>query len=91
MAVYLITYDLKKAGQNYDALYKEIKSFGDWWHYLESTWLVDTNLSAQTMSDRIRKVTDSNDLHLVIKLNRGTDYQGWLPKEAWDWINQRLR
>ncbi|HJV46608.1 MAG TPA: hypothetical protein VJ824_12915 [Bacillota bacterium] len=89
MAVYLITYDLKNAsGHDYSALHDKIKSFGAWWHYLESTWLVDTTMSAQTMSDEIRKVYQP-EYHLVIKLT-GLDYQGWLPKEAWDWVKSRL-
>ena len=35
--VYSITYDLNKNGQNYDDLYKTIKSLGEYCHYLDST------------------------------------------------------
>ena len=43
-----INYDLNQPGQNYDELHEAIKSCcGVWWHYLDSTWLVDTNLTAQ--------------------------------------------
>src|SRR5690606_4822099 len=45
--IYAINYDLKRPGQNYDELHKAIKNLGDWWHYLGSTWLVDTNLNAK--------------------------------------------
>ncbi len=45
--IYAINYDLKRPGQDYKALYEAIKTCGDWWHYLGSTWLVDTSLSAQ--------------------------------------------
>lgn len=88
MTVYCVSYDLNKAGQNYNALYEELKKAGTWWHYLDSTWLIDTSLTAQSLSDRLLKHIDSNDRLLVIKVTR--DYQGYLPKEAWDWINQRV-
>src|SRR5690606_8277563 len=51
--IYAINYDLKRPGQNYDELHKAIKNLGDWWHYLGSTWLVDTNLNAKGVWDRL--------------------------------------
>jgi hypothetical protein len=45
MTIYSINYDLKKPGRDYEGLYTAIKGCGDWWHYLESTWLVDTALN----------------------------------------------
>lgn len=50
--VYLITYDLKKPGQDYSNVHDAIKSCGTWWHYLESTWLVDSYLTAEQISSR---------------------------------------
>lgn len=86
--VYLITYDLNRPGQNYDGLYKAIKKLGAWWHYLDSTWLVDTNLSSDQIYARIKPHVDDNDHFLIIKVTR--DYTGWLPKKAWEWIKQRV-
>lgn len=85
--IYAINYDLKRPGQNYDALYKAIKGCGDWWHFLGSTWLVDTNLTAAGIWERIRPHVDANDFFLVIGVTR--DYEGWLSQEAWDWIKSR--
>jgi len=85
--IYAINYDLKRPGQNYDALHNAIESCGDWWHFLGSTWLVDTTLTAQGVWDRIALQVDANDRVLIIGVTR--DYQGWLPQEAWDWITSR--
>lgn len=85
--IYAIDYDLKRPGQNYEALHEAIKSFGAWWHYLDSTWMVDTSLNAAGVWKKLEPHVDGNDYLLVIGVTR--DYQGWLPKEAWDWINQR--
>lgn len=85
--IYSINYDLKKPGRNYEKLYAAIKSCGAWWHHLESTWLVDTNLSAHHVWERIRFHVDQNDSVLIIGVTK--DYSGWLPKRAWDWLNAR--
>ena len=85
--IYAINYDLKRPGQNYEELYKAIKDCGAWWHYLGSTWLVDTNLTGKGVWERLAPHVDKNDRVLVIRVAR--DYQGWLPQDAWDWINSR--
>ena len=54
---------------------------------LGSTWLVDTSLRASGVWDRLAPHVDKNDFFLVIGVT--TDYQGWLPQDAWDWINSR--
>jgi len=90
MSCLLITYDLNKPGQNYDDLYKEIKGLGaSWWHYLDSTWLVSTNLTADQAASRLLKVLDKSDHVLVLNVT-GDDHQGWLPQEAWNWIKKHL-
>lgn len=86
--VYLITYDLNKAGQNYDGLYKAIIALGGpskCWHYLDSNWLVETSYSTSQISEKLLKETDKNDHLLVVRVLK--DYHGWLPKDAWDWIS----
>lgn len=85
--IYAINYDLKKPGQNYDSLYTAIKSLGPWWHYLGSTWLVDTNLIANAIWQKLEPHVDKNDFVLIIGVTK--DYAGWLPPKAWDWIKER--
>lgn len=89
MPALLITYDLNKPGQDYEGLSEEIKSFGAWWHYLDSTWIVDTNLSVSSAADRIRAKVDSSDHFLVLNIT-GDASQGWLPQDAWDWISKHV-
>lgn len=87
--VYQISYDLRKPGQDYSDLHEAIKALGSWWHYLESSWLVDTHLNAAQIFDRLNGHIDQNDLMLIIGVTN--DYAGWLPKDAWEWIRQRSR
>jgi len=83
----MVTYDLKKPGKDYGALHEAIKSLGVWWHYLESTWLVDTAFSTKQAWDKIASCIDRNDFLLIIEVK--SNYQGWLPKDAWDWMSNR--
>ncbi len=85
--IYAINYDLKRPGQNYEALHDAIKGCGAWWHYLGSTWLVDTTLTADAIWNRLANRVDKNDFFLIIKISR--EYSGWLPEDAWKWLNER--
>ncbi|MER9592879.1 hypothetical protein NKI94_29580 [Mesorhizobium australicum] len=86
--IYAINYDLKRPGRNYEALHEAIKNCGDCWHFLGSTWLVDTALNAQGVWSRLEPNMNESDFFLVIGVTRDY-YQAWLPQEAWDWIDSR--
>ena len=84
--VYLVGYDLNKAGKNYDGVYTAIKeSSTAWWHYLDSTWIIKSNLTVQQVYDKIKPETDDNDRFLVIEVKNNK--QGWLTQDAWDHLN----
>lgn len=69
MANILIGYDLNKAGKDYANLINAIKSLGpDWWHCLDSTWIIRTTLSAIAVRDSLAGHIDSNDEILVINI-----------------------
>ncbi len=86
---YLITYDLKKPGQNYSELYAAIKNEGDWQHPLESTWVVKVGsfATANNIYERLRPKIDQNDFLFVVEITK-QDRQGWLAKTFWTWLNE---
>lgn len=88
LRAYAINYDLKAPGRNYEPLYEAIKQSGPWCHYLESTWLVASVEDATQIWTRLAKQIDPNDLMLIIEVRNNV--QGWLPKDAWEWINQNV-
>ncbi len=87
--VYIITYDLRKEGQNYDALYKKIMSLGQTLHPLQNLWFLDTAYDLNTISDQIRTVVDSNDYIFTAQLYKNS-YSAWMITGAHDWLNARL-
>ncbi len=89
MSIYIISYDLNKPDQNYTRLHQEIKRLGDWWHYLDSTWLVDSSLNSSQIWNQLKSAIDKNDSLLIVKITN--DYTGWLPKKAWEWINSHIK
>lgn len=68
MGTYIIGYDLNKSGKDYDGLIGAIKSLsGTWWHHLDSTWIVVSDLSAKQIRDALRVHLDSDDELLVVR------------------------
>lgn len=83
--VYLIGYDLtRKAEKNYEELFKAILSFGTYIHLLDSTWLIQTQLSTSQVKDFLLPHIHKDDNLLVIRVYG--DYGGWLPEDSWKWI-----
>ena len=87
MSTMLVTYDLKKPGQDYSDLLKEIKSFA-WARLSESSYAVDADLSPKQLYDRLAPYLDTNDQLYVIGLHR--PFWGYGPKAVNDWLERYL-
>ncbi len=87
--LYSVTYDLKQPGRDYSGLYKELKKTNKWWHYLESTWLLYTSETPIDIWKRLCDHIDKNDYILIIEVR--DNMQGWLPKEAWNWLHEHAQ
>lgn len=94
MGVYLVTWDINKARQNYaqarQALithlerYDHIKDQG-----LDSVWFISGDSTADQIDADVRTKLDNNDRLVVTRLVSG-QHQGWLDPSVWKWINARL-
>lgn len=89
MATYLISYDLRKKGQNYTALHNAIKQLGSWWHYLESAWIVKSHGTAVNIRDALAKHIDTNDSLLVTHLSGEAAWAGF-PSDCAEWLHRNL-
>ncbi len=86
--VLLVSYDLKTPGWNYTAFYETLKAQGSWWHYLTSTWLIITPKSPAEVHNALGPHLAKTDSILILPVKKPAF--GWLPKEAWDWINANV-
>jgi hypothetical protein len=64
---YLISYDLDKPGQNYDALIARLRALGAV-KVLYSEWVLRTTVTAVEVRDDLMRFIDSNDMLLVVGL-----------------------
>lgn len=82
--ILLVTYDLKGSRGLYTELFELLKRQKSWWHYMASTWLIDSDDDADSLVDQLRPFLQDGDRLLIVPLTPG--YQGMLPKKAWNWI-----
>lgn len=76
MKKYLIAYDLKGKGKNYDGIVNSIKLAYKWSKVLETTWVVWADGPAETISANLSKYLDSDDSIIVLRLSDERD-AGW--------------
>lgn len=80
----MVTYDLKQPIGSYTGLFGVLKSKDSWWHYLSTTWLVATEDTPSALQDELVKHIFKGDRVLIVAFR--SEYSGWLPKKAWEWI-----
>ena len=94
MATYLIGFDLNKEGSAYqeanEKLSEAIKSLSStWWHHLDSTWIVVSEMSAEQIRDRLSPHIDSNSELLVARASGEGAWKGFNQKGS-DWLKSHL-
>ena len=86
---FLITYELRNTSvTNYSSLFDEIKKSYKWWHYLPSAWIILTNEDITSVRAKLIPLIYKNDNLLIIEIRKTSD--GWLPADAWKWINENV-
>lgn len=87
--VYLITYDINTAINDYSAMYDAIKGVsGDYQHPLESVWLVNTPMDRVQLFNTIHAKMNPQDYLLIVEIKG--NYYGWLNTNVWQWMKSKL-
>jgi hypothetical protein len=87
MPVLLVNYQLNNKTKDYATFFNAIKgNCLAWWHFLDNTWIVSSNLTADQYAKKLFPFFEQTDYLLVVKITM--EHQGWLPKDAWDWLNK---
>ena len=89
--IYLITYNTD-GYFNRMGFHKHIESLfkngviKNWWHYIDNVYLVISDSSINEIHNGIYHAVLHRNLFIVeINPNHA---QGWLPKEAWEWLSR---
>ncbi|MBL7955956.1 MAG: hypothetical protein JNJ91_13040 [Flavobacteriales bacterium] len=78
-------------GFDHEAFHKKlttVKGVFNWWHYLPNAYivLVADDVNASSVADYVRSIIGTK--HFLVNRFDPWDHNGWLPKDAWDWINE---
>jgi hypothetical protein len=78
MTAYIVSYDLKKPGRDFQPLWDRLAQWKAT-RVLESLWLIDTNPDwAIAIRDDLKQYIDGNDWLFVARLNGETAWTGSL-------------
>lgn len=90
MKTYLIGYDLNKPEADYPKLIEAIKEIANgYWHHLDSTWLIKTNESCESILSKLKPKIDNDDELLIVRLNGEGSWTGF-NKSGSDWLKSHL-
>ncbi|MDT8262002.1 hypothetical protein RQ832_01960 [Roseomonas sp. DSM 102946] len=94
MAVFVVTWNLNQERSNYAEArrafiahlerYPNRKDSG-----LESVRWISTDKTPDQINDDLKSKLDRNDRIFISRVN-SLQNEGWLEKDTWAWINQRL-
>jgi hypothetical protein len=71
-------------------LFEAIKSYGMWWHHLDSTWIIVTDESAARVRDNLRQYMDKNDELLVASIGAPAARSGFNDNGS-QWLKEGLK
>jgi hypothetical protein len=85
---YLVGYDLRKPGQDYSDLFDAIKaaSDGNWWHCLDSTWMIRSSSDATQIANALLAWMDANDKLLVVPVIGAQAAWYGFTGDCYDWL-----
>lgn len=81
---YIVVFDDSIHRKNMIDALDTMSGVGNWYACMPNAVFAVSNVSAGTLSKRIREAIEVK--HLIV-LDMETDHQGWLPKKAWEFIN----
>jgi len=61
----------------------------DWWHYIDTTYLIVSSLEVNSLYNLTFPGVPKRHL-LIIEVDPN-NAQGWLPKDAWIWLQKYQR
>ncbi len=91
MKTYLVGYDLNRprGEDDYPNLAEALKGFGTWWHHLDSTWIIKSDLTAVEIRDQLKPLVDGSDELLVATLAGEAAWVGFNTKGS-EWLKNNL-
>jgi hypothetical protein len=84
MSCYIISYDLKEAGEDYyESLIAAIKAYKTWAHITESTWAVVTDENQKLIRDSLARLVPEGSRLFVIKSGTAAAWKNVMCRNQW--------
>ena len=91
MTTLLVVHELRDPDRDYAELGDTLKSYSEWWHCLESTWLVKADLTARQLADALVPLVGMDDLLLVLDVSgRAAAWTGAFPEDCQAWLRKKI-
>lgn len=85
---YIVIYDLRAPGRNYESLYQAIKNYGTWGKISQSAWAIVSSKNSVEIRDDLMKYLDRNDRLMIVK--SGLDAAWVNAMASKDWLQENL-
>ena len=86
MKLLLVTFSLRNLNKDYNSFFVTVRgNVYNWWHFIEQTIVVSTSFDAESFAHLLYPHLETTDSLLVVEI-QPHQFQGWLPKAAWDWL-----
>lgn len=91
MAALMIDYDLNQPGQDYAALHEAIMKLSGYWHLLQSTWVVQADLTPVQVRDYLLSFVDASSKLFVVDVSHSSAVWVGLGEQGDVWLQTVLR
>ena len=90
MKLFAIVYDISDSKRDHTTFLETIQSLGAWMHYMDTLWIISTNefTLASEVFGRLHPHMDQEEDYVFVA-EVPSNVNGWLPPEAWDWIEKQ--
>ena len=85
---YIVVFTLNGPPGVYPDFFQELQDCDNWFNYIPGFWIVVTRLPLATLAGRLRRKIRTGDWLIVMPAKGPAD--GWLPKIAWEWIDNNV-
>lgn len=85
---YVVAFSLNGPPPAYRDFFQELKQCDLWFNYVPGVWIVITRMTMVDLTVRLRGKIRITDRLMVMPAKGPVD--GWLPREAWEWLNENL-
>lgn len=80
---YIVCYDLRTPGRNYESLYEALKKYSNWGKLTESCWAITSPNNSSEICKNLLKYIDANDRIFVVLSGKEAAWNNTMATNEW--------